>query len=145
MDARTWLLLIYKVPTEPSARRVYVWRKLKRLGALLLHDAVWVLPATDRTREQLQWLAAEITEMEGEAILWEAKLSFASKEEKLVEQFLSQVDTIYQEILDELSREEADLEALGRRFQQVTTQDYFQSSLGVRTREALVAARGGSE
>jgi hypothetical protein len=145
MNARTWLLFIYKVPSEPSARRVYVWRKLKRLGALLLHDAVWVLPATDRTREQFQWLAAEIIEMKGEAILWEAQLSFANKEKELVEQFMSQVDSEYQTILDELSREDADLEALGRRFQQVTMQDYFHSSLGVRTREALVAARGRTE
>jgi hypothetical protein len=54
-----WLLLLYKVARQPSARRVYIWRKLKRLGALLLHDAAWVLPATPRTREQFQWLAAE--------------------------------------------------------------------------------------
>lgn len=60
-----WLLLVYKVPNEPSARRVYVWRKLKRLAALLLHDTVWILPATAYTREQFQWLAAEILEMEG--------------------------------------------------------------------------------
>ncbi len=145
MDTHTWLLLIYKVPSEPSARRVYVWRKLKRLGALLLHDAVWVLPATDRTREQLQWLAAEITEMEGEALLWEARLSFTGKEANLIQQFIAQVESAYQEILDELSRGNADLEALGRRYQQVRTQDYFQSSLGARTREALVAAREGSD
>jgi hypothetical protein len=122
-----------------------VWRKLKRLGALLLHDAIWVLPATDRTREQCQWLAAEITELEGEATLWEATLSSSSKEERLVEQFRLQVDTVYQEIMDELAREDADLEALGRRFQQVTMQDYFQSAQGARTREALVAARGRSK
>jgi hypothetical protein len=36
-----WLLLVYKVPSEPSARRVYFWRKLKRLDALLLHDALY--------------------------------------------------------------------------------------------------------
>ena len=69
----TWLLLIYKVPNEPSAARVYVWRKLKSLGALLLHDSAWVLPATARTREKLQWLTTEIIERGGEAMLWEAQ------------------------------------------------------------------------
>jgi len=34
----TWLLLHYKLPTKPSALRVYTWRKLRRLGAILLHD-----------------------------------------------------------------------------------------------------------
>jgi hypothetical protein len=145
MNVDGWLLLIYKVPSEPSARRVYVWRKLKRLGALLLHDAVWVLPATDRTREQFQWLATEISEMEGEAMLWEARLSFTGKEENLVQQFTAHIESAYQEILDELSRGNADLEALGRRYQQVRAQDYFQSSLGAHTREALIAARGKTE
>ena len=47
---QTWVLLHYKIPREPTAPRVYVWRKLKRLGAILLQDAVWVLPATPHTR-----------------------------------------------------------------------------------------------
>jgi hypothetical protein len=37
---RNWILLVYKIPNEPSAGRVFVWRKLKKLGAILLHDAV---------------------------------------------------------------------------------------------------------
>ena len=61
---RNWILLIYKIPNEPSAGRVFVWRKLKKLGAMLLHDAVWVLPATPQTKEHFRWLAAEIAERE---------------------------------------------------------------------------------
>ena len=141
----TWLLLVYKVPPEPSARRVYVWRKLKRLGALLLHDSVWVLPATDRTREQLQWLAAEIVEMQGEALLWEAQQALPEQDDALVRQFSVQTEAAYQNILDELSKGDSDLETLSRRYQQVKMQDYFQSPLGVQTREALVAARGESD
>jgi len=140
-----WLLLVYKVPPEPSARRVYVWRKLKRLGALLLHDSVWVLPATDRTREQLQWLAAEIVEMQGEALLWEAQQALPEQDDALVRQFSVQTEAAYQNILDELSKGDSDLETLSRRYQQVKMQDYFQSPLGVQTREALVAARGESD
>ena len=58
--ADSWLLLIYSVPPEPSANRVSIWRKLKRLGARLPHDAVWVLPYATRTTAQLQWLASDI-------------------------------------------------------------------------------------
>src|SRR4051794_32701297 len=57
-----WLLLLYKIPREPTVGRVSVWRKLKRLGAILLHDAVWVLPPSPRTKEEFQWLVAEIQE-----------------------------------------------------------------------------------
>src|SRR5579859_7602370 len=94
-----WLLLVYKVSPEPTARRVYVWRKLKRLGAILLHDAVWVLPPTPYTQEQLQWLAAEIVEMSGEALVWEAQLKQPEQDETLVAQFVTQTDAGYREIL----------------------------------------------
>jgi len=115
------------------------------LGALLVHDAVWILPATDRTREQLQWLAAEIVEMQGDTLLWEAHQAFTGQDEALIQQFKTQVEVIYQEILGELSKQDADLEALSRRYQQARLQDYFQTPLGIQTREALVAARGESE
>jgi len=42
--------------------RVYIWRKLKRLGAVLFQDVVWVLPNAARILEQFQRLAAEIVE-----------------------------------------------------------------------------------
>ena len=39
-----WLLLIYRVPPEPSNNRVSVWRELKRLGALYLQQCVCIVP-----------------------------------------------------------------------------------------------------
>ena len=138
-----WVLLHYKFPREPSAPRVYVWRKLKRLGALLLQDAVWVLPATPHTREDFQWLAAEIAEQGGEATLWEAQLTLAGQDEALLQQFLAHVDAAYGALLADLHAEDADLAALSRRYQQVQTQDYFHSELGQRVRDALLMAEGG--
>lgn len=137
-------MLLYKVPNEPSARRVYVWRKLKRVGAILLHDAAWVLPNTPRTLEQFQWLAAEIVEMGGEAMLWESRAAYGGQEETLVQQFQAQVAPAYAEILAELAGEEPDLAALSRKYQQVRAQDYFRSELGQRAQEALIAAKGGN-
>ena len=140
-----WLLLIYKVSPEPTARRVYVWRKLKRLGAILLHDSVWVLPPTPYTREQLQWLAAEIGEMEGEAMLWEATLASPEQDTALIQQFQTQVENAYSEILAQLQHKDCDLEALSRRYQQVQITDYFRSQLGQQVRQALLAAKGDAE
>lgn len=138
-----WVLLVYKIPREPTSSRATIWRKLKRLGALLLHDAVWVLPATPWTREQFQWLAVEIGELEGEAYLWESHLLLSGQADALVQQFQARVDAVYQQILEELSREEADLVALSRRYQQVRAQDYFHSPLGRDVRHRLMSARGG--
>src|SRR6516162_4705356 len=124
MQEKLWVLLVYKIPREPTASRAQVWRKLKRLGALLLHDAVWVLPATPWTREQFQWLAVEIGELDGEAHLWESHLLLNGQAEAL-------------------DQEDADLVALSRKYQQVRAQDYFHSTLGTHVRERLMSARGG--
>jgi hypothetical protein len=139
----SWVLLVYKIPREPTSSRATIWRKLKRLGALLLHDAVWVLPATPWTREQFQWLAVEIGELEGEAYLWESYLLLHGQADALVQQFQVRVDAVYQEILDEVEREDADFVALSRKYQQVRAQDYFHSELGIHVRERLMSARGG--
>lgn len=131
----TWILLSYKIPREPSAGRVGVWRKLKRLGALLLHDAVWVLPDTPRTREQFQWLAAEIVELGGTATTWEAKALLGMQDGALIQQFIEQVERVYGEILAELEAE--DLATLSKKYQQALAQDYFHSDLGKQVRERL--------
>jgi DNA-binding transcriptional regulator PaaX len=142
-QALVWVLLVYKIPREPTSSRATVWRKLKRLGALLLHDAVWVLPATPWTREQFQWLAVEIGELEGEAYLWESHLLLNGQAEALAQQFRARVNAAYQEILGEVEQDEADLVALSRRYQQVRAQDYFHSALGIHVRQRLMSARGG--
>lgn len=139
---RTWLLLTHKIPREPSARRVFVWRKLKRLGALPLQDAVWVLPATPANREHLQWLSAEIVEADGQATLWEAHLTLDGQEENLIRQFEEQSEAAYREILDALRSPQPDLSALSRQYQQAAAQDFFRCRLGSEVRSALVAASG---
>lgn len=138
-----WVLLVYKIPREPTSSRATVWRKLKRLGAVLLHDAVWVLPATAWTREQFQWLTVDIGELGGEAYLWEASLHMPGQAEGLVRQFQTRVEAAYQEVLDGLEQDGADLVALSRTYQQVRTQDYFHCPLGKQVRERLMRARGG--
>ena len=47
------MLLSYRLPREPSRLRLAVWRRLKRLGATVLHDAVWLLPADAKTWEAI--------------------------------------------------------------------------------------------
>lgn len=142
--AISWLLFTYKVPNEPSARRVYVWRRLKSLGALLIQDAVWVLPAAEAAREKLRWLAAEVCEMPGgEASLWEAQQIFTGRGNGLIEQFNAQADALYQPILNALADDDPDLTALARQYQHAQRMDYFGSPLADQTREALLKRREG--
>jgi hypothetical protein len=144
-DLPKWFLLAYKVPREPTSSRVYVWRKLKKLGAVALQDAVWLLPASPQTREQFQWLAAEITELGGEATLWESNLVQGSADGSLERRFEDLVETPYKEILAALKRRKPDLAALSRRYQQTLAQDYFKSELGQKVRKALLSATGEQE
>jgi hypothetical protein len=138
-----WVVLIYKIPSEPSAGRVAVWRKLRRLGAVLLHDAAWVLPANARTREQFQWLAADIHDFGGEAFVLEGAPLLPGQDETLAQHFHALVEPAYRELLALLQQPDADLGALARRYQQVLAQDHCGSPLAGQVRAALLSAQGG--
>lgn len=139
---KSWILLMYKIPPKPTANRVYIWRKLKKLGALLRHDTVWILPASHKSKEQFQWLATEITEMKGEVTVWEAESVLIGQEQSLIEQFQTQVNEEYASILDNLDDDEADLITESRKYQHALQKDYFQSELGRNVREKLLKLRG---
>jgi hypothetical protein len=140
-----WLLLVYRIPRHPSASRVYVWRKLKLLAAVALQNAAWALPATTRTREQFQWLAAEIVELGGEATIFTSEILFASEPNWLKEEFNKPVRVAYAKILKTLKRKDRNLATLSRQFQQTQAQDYFQLELGAEVRSRLLAAQGGTK
>lgn len=135
-----WILLTYKVPRQPAASRVYVWRKLKQLGAIALQDAAWALPATAKTHEQFQWLATEICELGGEARLWQSTLVLEISDSMLEKQFIEQVDAEYKEILAALKRKNQDVAALARQFQHALAHDFFSSELGKKVRKKLLAS-----
>lgn len=69
-QAGDWVMLAYRLPREPSTPRSAVWRKLKRLGVAWLSDGLVALPADARTREQLEWIAEEVSDNGGDAVLW---------------------------------------------------------------------------
>lgn len=141
----SWLLLHYTLPAQPSALRVYVWRKLKRLGAILLNETVWILPDSSRTMEQFRWLTAEIQEKNGEAYLWKSNLVLGIQDDALISKFNEQVNCEYKNLLKELSKKNPDLLKLSRQYQQIAGEDYFHSELGKQVREKLLSLRGGTE
>jgi hypothetical protein len=67
-----WLLLIHQLPAKPAYVRVKIWRRLQALGAVTVKNAVYALPANADAREDFAWLAKEIVESGGEAIVCEA-------------------------------------------------------------------------
>ncbi|MDP9219486.1 MAG: chromate resistance protein [Actinomycetota bacterium] len=83
VDAGWWVLMSYRLPREPSTPRIAVWRKLRRLGVAQLSDGLVALPADARTREQLDWIAEEITELGGMAGVWLAQPGTSRQERDL--------------------------------------------------------------
>lgn len=69
-DAMRWLQLNYKVPSEPSQKRVWVWRRLQNLGAYALQNSVYLLPYSEEVEKQFRQLAHDIHEMGGEASIF---------------------------------------------------------------------------
>jgi hypothetical protein len=57
-----WLLLFHQIPPKPNYFRVKIWRRLQRLGAVAVKNAVYALPRTVEAQEDLQRVLREIAE-----------------------------------------------------------------------------------
>ncbi len=65
-----WIVFSYSLPTKArSSPRVALWRRLRRLGAIAPAGGVQVLPACEDCLEAFQWLAEEIRQARGEAVI----------------------------------------------------------------------------
>lgn len=89
------MTLSYQLPPEPTRLRLAIWRRLRRIGALLVHDSVWVLPVDGKTREAFEWLADEIEEQGGTALLWEAQSLDTSQDQWITGRFRTEADARY--------------------------------------------------
>jgi peptidase M28-like protein/ChrB-like protein len=69
MEDKTWLLLLYELPTAKNTERVNLWRKLKKFGALSLKTSAYLLPDSSLHYERFQWLSQQICDGGGDATL----------------------------------------------------------------------------
>lgn len=93
-----WLLLVYRVPSEPTRLRAAVWRRLKGLGSIYLQNSVAALPAGVRSERALRKLRTEILEMGGTATL--LACTALQGEAEVRGAFQSARDDEYEEIVD---------------------------------------------
>ena len=100
MSNIAWLLLTYKVPPEPAARRIAVWRKLKGMGAVYLQNGVCLLPKTDDHVRRLKMLENDIAEAKGESVILETVALDQAQENKVIERFKADRNEAYVEFLD---------------------------------------------
>lgn len=98
-----WIVFSYSLPSEANTPRVTLWRRLRRLGAVSPTGSVYILPAYDDCVESFQWLAQEIQQAEGEALVMRVPRFDGLDDGQLVALFNQARQEDYEEILALLS------------------------------------------
>jgi hypothetical protein len=150
-----WLLLVYRVPSEPSRLRATVWRRIKSLGAIYLQSSAAALPFSLSAERALRKLRSEILDMSGTAVLLSCDVLAGELDVRAA--FQAARDDEYEEIVDkcadfiagvdkeyaeshfsyaELEENEVDLVKLRNWLQRVTDRDVF----GAAGRQAAVSS-----
>jgi DNA-binding transcriptional regulator PaaX len=163
-DDATWLLLVYRVPSEPTRLRAAVWRRLKSLGAIYLQNSAAALPASVGAERALRKLRREILDMSGTAVL--LSCSVLAGEPGVLEAFQAARDDEYAEIVDkcqdflgqvhkeyvadhftyaELEENEVDLVKLRNWFARIRERDVFGASGREAAEQGLIACEQALE
>ena len=93
-----WLQLTYKVPSEPSQKRVWVWRKLQNFGAYALQNSIYLLPASEEVKKQFCQLAHDIREMGGEASVFSVVAMDSRDEQRILQALLEARNKEYSKV-----------------------------------------------
>src|SRR5689334_17912565 len=151
-----WLLLIHQIPPKPDYFRVKIWRRLQRLGAVAIKNSVYVLPKSEQTQEDFQWVLREIVEGRGDASLCEARFVDGLSDEEVEAWFQTARSTEYREIAEAARRLaklpmpkkpgangrptqlEIELTKLKRHLDEIVTIDFFGAE-GRETAEGLIS------
>ena len=132
---RRWLGIAYTAPAKPSKARVYIWRKLKEMGAEYFHG-VAMIPQTPKTLENVRRLTDRMRELGAEVSLLEVRFLDPRDEEKVVAQFKRQAANDFRELFLDFARLYEELGApldageerqrvLRRRYGKVKSRDFF--------------------
>jgi hypothetical protein len=82
-----WLLLLFFLPAKHTHARVQAWRRLQRIGAVLLKNSGYALPHSPESREDFEWIRREIVASGGEAMVLGARAPDQATTEEIVRAF----------------------------------------------------------
>jgi hypothetical protein len=138
-----WLVLFHQIPPTPAYLRVKIGRRLARLGAVGLKNAVYAMPRSEGALEDLHWVIREIVEGGGEATLCEAQFIEGLSDDQVRERFCDGRDEDYAAIASEARRlskrlpaklpadddrrakVQGDIERFERRLEEIAAIDFF--------------------
>jgi len=93
-----WVVLVYRIPAEPTRLRAGVWRRLRAAGAIYLQNSVAALPRAAGSERLLRTLRKDIVDMGGTAQVLAADV--LTGEADIVTAFNAARDDEYAEIVD---------------------------------------------
>lgn len=141
-----WLVLVIKLPADPSRHRVAVWRELRRTGALSLGQGIWAVPEVPAFAEGVERALALAEGAGGQGVTLKAsgrtpedaarfREMFTAARSADWAEFLADCGKFEEEIakeirnakftLAELEEEEQSLERLRRWHRDLTARDVF--------------------
>jgi hypothetical protein len=107
---RDWLLVTVHTPGRNSAERVYAWRKLRRLGALYLHQSVCVLPACGPTRSAIDALIEHLQSRGAKGEVHLIQFMDEEQETALIDEFQAERSDEYGEVVERTKQFHEELE-----------------------------------
>lgn len=153
-----WLAMSYNIPIRPSKIRVYVWRKLREMGAEYFKQGVAILPYTKANLMKVQSLATKIREMGGEAALVELRFLNEVDEVRQILAFKRQSENEFRELLLDFAKlyenaqgcfgsRREERERIRRRYAKVKSRDFFgiEADLEGASRELLVGLKNSTQ
>jgi hypothetical protein len=141
-----WLLVTASSAGATDSLRVAIWRKLRSLGALYLHQSVCVLPARPEVEREIRRLLDRVRANGGTARVLRIGFEDAREEAQLVSELQAARDDEYGEVLErvpafldelrsererdratyeEVEESEADLERFRAWLAKIDRRDYF--------------------
>jgi hypothetical protein len=148
-----WLVFTCSLPSESrSSPRVTLWRRLRRLGALSIAGGAQVLPAREECREAFDWLAQEVRQAGGEALVMSVAQFTGISDAQLVDLFQRARSTEYEELAQGIAALEQTLgtggagkvldalQRLRRQYDAIARIDYFGCPAGAHVAAGLARA-----
>lgn len=149
-EAGGWLLIVTQLPTEDPAIRMRVLRSLESLGAAIMREGVFVLPASRVNRQALERLGEYIVKNAGSSYVLQAAQGSAGQEQII--QRLFDRSSRYEELVKTVESLKvgfgvSDPGALARvlhkqrrEFDAISALDFFPSAPRARAQAALAEA-----
>ncbi len=90
-----WILFIHQIAQDAPNLRVKIWRDLKKHGAVLFKNAVYVLPYNKQHEEIMQWLCKQIKDSGSDASLFVTESLDKKQDEEIIKTFHELCDKEY--------------------------------------------------